>query len=283
MPDISHTRDDDWEDAPTAVVDAESWVTPPAAEHDTREAETARLPQQRVRYRGIRLTYEDLVVMEMLLRVRAATYDQIARCTGRTISALRNRLPRLEGQGYLISRQVFHGRGKIWWVTRQGATLLGLGLPAESLKLGTLAHTLALTDLFISFSNSAETAVNGGRIVNLTTERELRAAHRHKVAALGKAFEREPIPDLTIEFETPTGEFPTIAVELQRSRVSNTNALQRKLHAYLHCPEYQYVLYYCIGDAVEKQIRAAVNAVSGPAGIIEVRSFRPTDLAATPP
>lgn len=118
---------------------------------------------------NLRLTERDRKLIEFLTRYKIATYGQAAAYLKIDPSNLRHRIIKLKTADLIKVHSGFT-RYNLLGASAAGIRLLNITLPVFTPSLGTLSHTLALTDLGIFFENEGQTVV---------TEREIRAAWQH--------------------------------------------------------------------------------------------------------
>lgn len=238
--------------------------------------------------RRVVVTPSDVETLAFLGRYSYATYGQLARLTGRSPDALRQRFPRLQRQG-LMHRLDVYGRQGVWVPTSGGVALSGLNLPTPRVSYPRVLHTLGLVELGIFYEQRREQVV---------TEREIRAADAlgpvtarmeeafvsngypiasaHKGLYCVKTPTGRHIPDLVlVRPATPAGTGNSVAVELEltRKRVQQYKAI---LKAYREAAHIGHVVYVTPYKSVAQAVTAAAQSLSLD-WMVEVQVFNPAD------
>jgi hypothetical protein len=153
---------------PGAKVEVNSGTTPSSADLP-KNVLIAIKPKKKRKTPKLRLTERDRKLIEFLTRYKLATYGQAATHLQMDQSNLRHRIVKLD-EADLIKIHSGFTRFNLLGASAAGIRALNMTLPVFTPSLGTLSHTLALTDLGIFFENEGQTVV---------TEREIRAAWQH--------------------------------------------------------------------------------------------------------
>jgi len=93
----------------------------------------------------LRITDRDILILSWLTRLGAATYADLARITGTSVEALRQRLPRLQSTGLAVARKSHRGNRPIavWVPTALGAKVTHTGITPAPRATLTRALTLS--------------------------------------------------------------------------------------------------------------------------------------------
>ena len=267
---------------------------------------------------SVRLTSDDYDIVTFVARYRVATAAQLARMTGRSVKALKNRLPALERAGVLTSFFAPDNGPKLYTATADGLLYANMDLPGGgNVSWGLLRHYLHLTDVGVAMESAGEIVL---------TEREIRATSlRHEYVGaravdgatyqaaatprMQTALEAAPayspgtqvadivtdgyvipavgsnsihIPDMVLLRQPyDDGRSGNIAVEMELTRKSFKRWTEI-IRAYVASPIFATVVYYVTEKSMKRGLEHVIGDVAGAEGKVFVNMFEPVDMAWDP-
>lgn len=272
----------------------EEWVEP--EEDMLPEPEPAKVKITKI-HRPINVTSRDVAMLQFLGRYKYATYPQLSRAFDMSLTALRQRMPRLAREGLVVRKNAGKanlGTGSahsVWLATLDGLRVADIDLPVATVNWGAVAHTLGLVDIGIILEAKGETVV---------TEREIRAADTRErpsermlaamrsdvstsvdtgraaggyVVPLGAADTGYGhIPDMAlVRDRNPDGTPNSVAIELELNKKKG-DQWRKILRAYKKSQNFANVVYFTHEAAIRNGILKAAAEV-GAGDIVTVRKF----------
>ncbi len=190
---------------------------------------------------GFRLASSDLEIIDLLSRYRYATRKQVSEYSGRSLSALANRLPALEDAGLLNVFEVRGSRTLLYSPTAAGLEAANHDLaPVQVLSYQVIRHTLGLVQVGIEMESGGELVV---------TEREIRAAASRSAPRRGKSgkFKFGATPRIAAELprmaSDPNADAPDLFEAVftvpwvSAARQATVNDVLRAKHKNAHIPD----------------------------------------------